>query len=210
LELSSKDSLTVACEVTVQTQTCSQHQEPELVTPEQQLAKDLSCLLDTNSSSDVTIFAQESKFQAHKAILSARSPVFAAMFQNETKESQTNAVGIPDVDGETFGALLRFIYTGHVDNLEEVTEELFVAADKYQCVQLKMMCQEQMYRTLSTQNAPRFLVLADLPTAHHLKDQCIEFINRNSSDVVKTESWAAMVKTHPHLAAEIYVRLVAM
>jgi hypothetical protein len=46
--------------------------------------------------------------------------------------------------------------------------------------------------------------------AHHLKDQCIEFINRNSSDVVKTELWAAMVETHPHLAAEIYVRLVAM
>jgi hypothetical protein len=70
------------------------------------------------------------------------------------------------------------------------------------------MCEEQMYRSLSTENAPKFLVLAD--TAHRLKDQCIEFINRNSSDVVKTESWEAMVETHPHLAAEIYVRLVAM
>ena len=93
---------------------------------------DLSCLLDTNPFSDVTIFVQESQFQAHKSILSARSPVFAAMFQNETKENQNNAVDIPDVDGETFGALLRFIYTGHVDNLQEVAEELFVAADKYQ------------------------------------------------------------------------------
>ena len=209
-DLSSKDSLTVACEVTVQAQTCSQRQEPELVTPELQLAKDLSCLLETNPFSDVTIFVQESQFQSHKVILSARSPVFAAMFQNETKENQTNAVDIPDVDRETFGALLRFIDTGHVDNLEEVAEELFVAADKYQFAQLKMMCEEQMYRKLSTENAPKFLVLADLHTAHHLKDQCIEFINRNSSDVVKTESWEAMVETHPHLAAEIYVRLVGM
>ena len=209
-DLLTSDSLTVACEVTVQSRSSSQSKNVPLLTSEQQLVKDLSQLLKTNTFSDVTVFVNEVPFHSHKAILSARSPVFAAMFQNHTKENLTNTVNIPDMDQAAFAALLSFIYTGAVQDIEDIVESLFAAADKYQFSQLKLICQEQMCRKLTTKNAPKFLVLADMHTADLLKDRCIDFINKNSSNVIKTDSWKDMVESHPHLAAEIYVKLVQM
>ena len=69
------------------------------------LKKDMIKLEDC--SSDVTLICNGKKFPAHKAVLAARSDVFAAMFQHKgTKESETNQVLIEDTDPKT---LKRFI-----------------------------------------------------------------------------------------------------
>ncbi len=69
-------------------------------------------------------------FDAHKAILSSTSKVFAAMFVNETTEKLSNHVDIQDIHPDVFQEVLRFIYTGRVP-LEKMTASLLAAADKY-------------------------------------------------------------------------------
>ena len=56
---------------------------------------------------DVTLLCDEKRFSAHKAILAARSDVFAAMFHHtSTEEACTNEVRIEDTNPDT---LTRFL-----------------------------------------------------------------------------------------------------
>ena len=53
-------------------------------------------------------------FPCHTAILSARSPVFAAMFRHDTQERQRQEVEIPDVEPGVMRALLEHCYTAQL------------------------------------------------------------------------------------------------
>lgn len=86
-------------------------------------------MLNGEKFSDVVLCVDSQQFQAHKSILSVRSPVFAAMFSHDTKELQQNLVEISDMTSKVMNALLNFIYTGGVSP-EDLTVELLRAADK--------------------------------------------------------------------------------
>ena len=96
------------------------------------MCDDLSSLLTstTNHLTDCTLVVDEREIRAHKAILAARSPVFAAMFEHDCKEKQDSSVEITDMSGEVLEALLRYIYTGQVQFLDQFALELMTAADK--------------------------------------------------------------------------------
>ena len=51
---------------------------------------------------DVEILVGEDAFGAHRSLLSARSPVFAAMFASGMKEAECGQVRIEDVDPVVF------------------------------------------------------------------------------------------------------------
>ena len=70
------------------------------------------------------------EFYAHKAILAARSPVFAAMFQHDLAEKKQNRVDITDMEPEVLREMLRFIYTGKAPALDKLDADLLAAADK--------------------------------------------------------------------------------
>ena len=69
----------------------------------------------TGIAADVTLVIKKKEFPAHKAILAARSTVFAAMFQHDMREAASNRVGIVEIEPDIFQAVLRFIYTDQVD-----------------------------------------------------------------------------------------------
>jgi len=83
---------------------------------------------------DVDFLVGNESLGAHRFLLSASSPVFAAMFKSgmeEWEEAQTGVVRISDVDPVTFKNFLEFIYTGR-EAATAKKEELLVVADKYQ------------------------------------------------------------------------------
>lgn len=98
--------------------------------PECRLSDDFGQLFENQKFSDVTLAVSGREFQAHKAILAARSPVFAAMFEHEMEERKHNRVEILDVDHEVLREMLRFIYTGKAASLDKMADDLLAAADK--------------------------------------------------------------------------------
>ena len=56
--------------------------------PECRLSDDLGVLWEHARYTDVTLLVQGREFQAHKAILAARSVVFNAMFEHDMEEKQ--------------------------------------------------------------------------------------------------------------------------
>jgi len=88
---------------------------------------------------DVEFLVGEEAFGAHRSLLSARSPVFAAMFASGMKEALTGRVRIEDVNPTTFQRFLKFLYTGMVES-SAMDEELFTVADKYGVATLIELC----------------------------------------------------------------------
>ena len=88
-------------------------------------------LLQSGILSDFTVVVGSESIPVHRALLAARSPVFAAMFRHEdTKEAQESQVVISDVRAEVFKDLLHFAYTGVKPKCGRLTTELLALADK--------------------------------------------------------------------------------
>ncbi|XP_054726822.1 protein roadkill [Anastrepha obliqua] len=202
-----EDKLTIFCEVSVVADSVNISGQSNIVqfkVPECRLSEDLGALFDNEKFSDVTLAVAGREFQAHKAILAARSEVFNAMFEHEMEERKLNRVDIHDVDHEVLREMLRFIYTGKAPNLEKMADDLLAAADKYALEKLKVMCEEALCLNLSVDTAAETLILADLHSADQLKAQTIDFINTHATDVMETTGWQSMIATHSHLIAEAF------
>jgi speckle-type POZ protein len=112
----------------------------------------------------------------HSVILAGQSPVFHAMFNSKMKESQTKTIKISDIDATVLLEMLRYVYTGRVENLEANTSSLIMAAEKYDMKDLKNLCTSSLIKSLSTANIFDTVNLADRCNDKFLLYECIEFI----------------------------------
>lgn len=172
------------------------------------LADDMNGLFENQAFSDVTLVCGKREFKMHKAILAARSCVFAAMFEHRMLEGQSNRVHVTDLDEEVLQELLRFIYTGQTLCIERMSDLLLAASDKYALDRLKALCEEALCSNLDVENVADTLILADLHSARQLKCQAIEFINTHAIEVIDTRGWKTMISVHPRLIAETFRALV--
>lgn len=168
-----------------------------------QLGQDLENLYGSKENCDITIIVGNTRFEAHKLILSVRSPVLAAAFTHDMIEKKSNEVSITDIDPEIFEKVLRYIYTDQVSDLEVVAAKLLEAADKYQLLSLKKLCEEALMRSSNRENIVEIVVLADRHSAQNLKDYAIKCIIADARDVMKTPEFGELERTSPSLALEL-------
>lgn len=180
------------------------------------LSNDLEQLLGpTSFLTDVTLKCGGVSLPAHKIILSARSPVFAAMFANPMKEILEDKVDINDIDESIVRNMLSYMYTGKTSNLTFLSsEDLLFAADKYQLEDLKALCSDFLKNTISPENVLKILVLGDMHD-EDLKYFAVNYIcnkccnHPGEFDVLeKTEEWKTLRKERPDLTVDVLTSLV--
>lgn len=69
------------------------------------------------------------------------------------RETKEGIVRISDEDESLFREILRFIYQGTVENMEEHGSELFILSDKYDIPELSAFCERHLLKHLSVDNA---------------------------------------------------------
>jgi len=155
----------------------------------------------TLNHSDVTLQVGEEAFPAHKAILSARSQVFASMFDHNMIEQQSSVVEIADMEALVMRHFLHFLYTGELGAALDVqlAKDLFMAADKYQVHQLKTFCEAFMSKNLTPENVSYVMVLAHLHACVDLKHQAMDFFSSCASRVMESPAWEEVASAHPAL-----------
>jgi hypothetical protein len=138
---------------------------------------------------------------AHVVILSAGSPVFSAMFRSEFLKSKTKKVTITDIDIEVFRQLLIYLYTGSAPKLaeENMTQLLFVAADKYNIDNLKTECTDALLKRVNLDNAIRLLVWSHIHSVAKLKEATLKFLAANSLEICSQPEWIHLIKNYPKL-----------
>ena len=153
----------------------------------QNVEKDFQPFLNNKALSDVVFLISGSEFPAHKVILASASPVFDRMFSHEMRENIMNQVEVTETDPDVFNEMLRYIYTGNVEDLSDVAFDLYELANKYDIRGLRVRCEQCLLHTLSVENVIHVLELADGHNATHLKNECIAFIDKNFDEVRKTD-----------------------
>lgn len=147
------------------------------------LLTDLEHMLADEDSSDVTIEAADGeKIKAHRFILSARSPVFKAMFSSSMRESSSEGcVRIADTDATVLKALLQYMYSDRCSDklLSENVKPLLHVACKYQVGSLVLLCEDFIVRNVTTVSAAPMLQLADQYQLSHLKRHILQFMASN-------------------------------
>lgn len=172
------------------------------------LKENLETSFKENLLCDTKLKTKTGTFPAHKYILSARSPVFKAMFTNDTKERNSEHVYIADWSDDTVRRMLLYMYTATVQDLQwKSASNLYAAAYMYEILSLKNKCSSFLKDNLCPDNACNLLILADMHHDQDLKSVVQDYI-LNHREIFNTTQWKLFMKTNVHLAADLmYLKL---
>lgn len=159
---------------------------------------------------DTTMYVKDKKFMAHKVILTARSPVFAAMFKHDTVENQTGIVSISDCDPDSFHEFLKYLYCGELENVSfRSALHLYKTADKYYVQELKMFCVEYMEYNMMAENVCDVIALAEEFDERNLLAVAQDFFNSNLKEIFSTDEWKTLFRSNFDLANKILVEMAS-
>ncbi|CAO2207318.1 unnamed protein product [Urochloa humidicola] len=182
------------------------------------MGRDLSRLLDCNFTSDVSFIVKGKKFQAHRAILAARSQVFQAELfgSNSMADATSSSITLQEIEPATFRAMLGFIYTDEMpeddelgDALIEKMKHLLAAADWYSMERLKLICARKLWDNISEDTFASILVCAETYNCPELKSKCFDFfaMDNNLKKIVFMDDFQWLVQNFRPLAAELKERV---
>ncbi|KAK1309661.1 BTB/POZ domain-containing protein [Acorus calamus] len=134
-------------------------------------------MLEEGIHTDVTINTSDGTLKAHRAVLSASSPVFERMFIHDLKEKESSTIEIEDMSLESCMALLSYIY-GNIKHDEFWKHRLALlgAANKYDIADLKECCEESLLEDINSSNVLERLQEAWLYQLNNLKKGCLTYL----------------------------------
>lgn len=179
------DTLIVFCKLTVMADTdvFQTIAANDIRVPPCRLASDFEHLLWSEMACDVAILTGPTRHHAHKTILSARSPVFAAMFRSDWGRNFKNTVVIKDLPNEVVHEMLLFIYTDRRPQTEKVTNGLLMAGERYKLDRLKAMCERVMASKITYSSAVDIYGIAKRCNAEQLMACACNFVKEHAAEV---------------------------
>jgi hypothetical protein len=79
--------------------------------------------------------------------------------------------------------MIRFLYTGSVNDMKKHSKDLLYAAEKYKIENLKMECIKSLTRNLDTTNLLETLLLAERHNSEILFKSCVKFMKKKGEKV---------------------------
>lgn len=163
------------------------------------------CFIEDELFPDGIIISKNKEFKIHKNIFSARSSYFSASFKHETIEKQNNFVPIKNKNGDLYEdavvqELVRYIYTGAVKNLQQVSLELFELAHMYSMSSLQKMCTEYLLNNINVQNMTHLIRVSRVYDVKEFKNEISSFIHRQQTFMIESRYLISenLWKNEPH------------
>lgn len=141
------------------------------------------------------------EFKAHRAILCARSKFFEAMFCSNMKESQQNAVRLPQVSAEIFPDLLNYLYTDRTSTTDIVA--LYDVACFFQVESLINVLKIDLQRGITLANVVSMYAVAVDLQIPELKTCCENFVITHANILLKKEKY---LKSLSHNVMELLLK----
>ncbi|XP_032665405.1 protein roadkill-like isoform X2 [Odontomachus brunneus] len=144
-----------------------------------------------DKESVVTFIIGDERLYVNKNLICAKSSVFQAMFSSEMKEGISNEVKITDVKYDILKLLLSYIQFCFIADLNvkdvQMLYDLFMAADKYDVQDLKMLCEVHLINLINTENCIEILTKICLNNTKYLEKYILEYIQIQPKCVFKQE-----------------------
>ncbi|KAM7491866.1 hypothetical protein LguiA_034787 [Lonicera macranthoides] len=142
----------------------------------------------------------------HRALLAIRSNILKNVLGSDGYMAPPNdTIAFPEFTYEELECLLEFLYSGHLtkEKVEKHVYSLSIAADKYEIPFLANFCENQMRKSLNSNNALEVLEISDTCSNQSLKEAVLKFIVKNMGDIVFSAKFDAFALKNPHLSVEI-------
>jgi len=146
----------------------------------------------STSEKDVTLQVGNKAFRAHKWLLSARSPVFKAMFETNTNE---NIVTINDMEPDLFEEVLNYIYTDTCPRIMEKAFYLLFPAARFDLEDLKLKCGEELMKQVNPNTVSVFIMKSAHSNSNLLYQKCLDYLHENITEVFLTKTWELFKKS---------------
>ncbi len=161
-------------------------------------------MLNSGDGADIQLKCGGDSIPVHKNILSARSPVLAAMFSRGMAEAEASEATLQGIEPPVMRSLVHFIYTDELDKRGKgFAAELLAAADQYELPRLVSLCENQLVKSIDDKSAVARLMLAERHHSNRLKLVCMNYIAMNGAEVMKTEGWK-LLQTETKLLQELF------
>lgn len=164
----------------------------------QKFRTDYEELFLSGRNTDFTIHVKDVKFEVHRSILGARSPVFSAMMEHNMVEKRSGEVTLIDADPAVFRLFLLYLYSGdeqHMDG-KNITE-LYKLGDKYCVEDLRYLCVERMMTHLSIENFCDVFHISQQIQNSELSESVIQFFFEDLKEIIRSEKYVEFRKAHP-------------
>ncbi|CAN6363473.1 unnamed protein product [Urochloa humidicola] len=212
------DCFSVRCDITVLKVISKDKGAPcqrFVVVPPSNIDQDFGHLLCSGKGADITFEVSGETFAAHRNILAARSPVFTAELFCTMKENAASCVRIDDMEARVFEALLHFVYTDSLPEIDDVeamvmAQHLLVAADRYSLERLKLICEDKLCNYIvDTSSVGAILTLAEQHGCHGLKKACFQFLmsGNNLNAAMGADGFGHLTNSCPSILKELLAKV---
>ena len=137
---------------------------------------------------------------AHRAVLSACSRYFKAMFAGKLKESRKYAILLHQIDANSLQDIVDFAYTGNIAITQNNVQDLFASARMLQLDKIVEACRNFLESQLHPSNCLGILRFADLHSCTMLLNSALTFIESHFTDIVTYDEFGSL---EPHLLEKI-------
>lgn len=130
---------------------------------------------------------QETIVQAHRCILSSRSPYFKVMFDSGMSETRRGGcIEVSDTSSAVFVAILEYLYCSVVSLDPAYVVDLFAASHKYRISVLKQQCETFISENLDVENVVSLLQVSCTYDSPTLRSACRAYISEHFYDAVES------------------------
>lgn len=143
---------------------------------------------------DVIISVQGRKFPCHRAVLSACSSYFHAMFCNDHRESREMLVEINGIQADAMDMFLQYVYTGRACITTHNVQFLFETSSLFQITTLRDACAKFLEEQLDPCNCLGIQRFADAHSLKQLASRCRAFALLNFPEVAQHEEFLDLHK----------------
>jgi hypothetical protein len=161
----------------------------------------------SSEASDVVFSVGETTYQVHKIILSLRAK---NLYEIAEESDNDSPIPIHSMTGEIFKSFLDFVYLVKTSEIESeaIATELLLAADRYDCVHLKLYVESILVdKFLKAGNAAALLIFADSHSCALLKEASTNLFVTDTETVQNAEAWSK-VRESRRLLEELLNSLV--
>ncbi|CAL8072258.1 unnamed protein product [Orchesella dallaii] len=182
-------------------------------------------MLHDDRFADVILVVGQDEVPAHRIVLATSSPAFSEILENTTvfytsNQTSTSAncqlVHLPriliepqDIGLDCIHELLRYIYTGMVDNSkmnDGLANRLIIAADKYGLPELKRLCENIILQGLKAENAIELYLLGNRVSSARIIRKALSIMKLNKARLAtQTEDFRQLSLRHPKLMYELFL-----
>lgn len=156
---------------------------PKNVTFSKNVLRKVNSLRCHKKLCDVVLRAGGKEIHSHRAILASSSSYFMAMFTNEMKESDQDAIEIQDMNPDILTNLVNFAYTGEIEVSVGNVQEILSAASLLQIKQVQDICCEFLKKQLDASNCLGIKTFAEANGCRQLSDVIDTFARKHFPEV---------------------------